>query len=208
MRINTINSMDKLYGVNNSLKFKSVKTNDIFNMPEDTISFKGYNSAYKKAATMDFSKFTNVQLMFKELFNAAEKEPGVSVAFKDIFRDVSDLRATLKRAAFYHGDNKKCEVVMASSKYEPPLVEVEEEGIIFRDPIYGIAGRGNIVFSMEKGKVSVNRGHDFHEFFPSGNLRLRWDFIADNRENGGGITNKKYYKEDGSEDFWRNYFLG
>lgn len=211
---NVYGSYNKNSRVSKQTATKSVQNNNL--------SFNGnYFDTYCKAVSKQVRNRSECLDLLNMLVNGVKTEKLSENMTSNIRSILNSSGADFLRLSQKITNGYSNVVVAKSPSYGPDLIRAEGDSIIFNHPISGEYGRGKISFTLEsngdltlvrpKGGNARTNNYNMTQtikFWKStGKMKEYYDCIIADSSSGGGIINQVYYKEDGTQDFWKNLFL-
>ena len=212
MRVSPIDNFNSITAIKRNRKLEKPSTESVQNI--DTVSFKGsYESVFRDSLHKKVTTYAEYKELFANLTSAVRAIPNVLIS-KKIKQYSSENFFWARR--HYDGDldfSKKREEVLFKTRDGIPLLTVNKESIDFYsinndykpntcDPYYV----DYIRFSRDKDEnLCLSRPlSEIIIWWPSGNLKEDIGYV----DHDGRISHHKYYKQDGTPDGWKNFFLG
>ena len=175
----------------------------------DSVSFKAnYESVFRDGLRTEINSTRKFRNLFANLMESVQNVPGCLIAKEFIPTDFDVAFNFFRREINDPLDN----IVLFKTKSGNPLMVATNTSLNFYSPDSNYDPNalesfcGDVIrFSKEDDDYCLSRPlHEIILWSSSGKLKEDIRYIS----HDGGIASHTYYKKDGSEDGWKNFFFG
>jgi hypothetical protein len=177
-----------------------------------TYTFNGpYDVAYRKALEAEIKKWSDCEKIFKDLRDVALQHAN---KIKNEYVDVLKL-PLIQILGLVKNCNRYEEIpIIQEPDQELPLVLIKDNDLVFNRTNRRKHIDDSFCFSLTDNRKDLHfampeLSHHKHYVFWPDTLNIKTTYITqDLYDNSYRIFDLKYYKKDGTENFWKNFMIG